>query len=238
MIPKVIHYCWFGGTPKSEQTKKCISSWMKFCPGYKLVEWNETNYKTDNAYFNQALAEKKWAFASDYARLDIIFHNGGIYFDTDVELIKPIDSLLNNGSFVGTEVGGEIATGLGFAAEVHNVMVKAMLDEYADIKFSLGDGKFDLTPCPIRNTKAFEKHGYKRTKDIEIIGGIRILPPEYLAPKNYLTRELNITTNTISIHHYDGAWMNRKSKIKLIIREMLGSKFNRLIYKIRGIDTD
>lgn len=238
MIPKVIHYCWFGGNPKNKLIEKCIASWEKYCPDYKIIEWTEYNYKTDNVYFNQALEAKKWPFAADYARLDIIYQNGGVYLDTDVELVKPLDNLMTNSCYVGTELavgGAKINTGLGFGAEPRNKMVKAMLEEYTGIYFLTDEKNFDQTPCPERNTKAFEKYGYVRKNAIQLVGGASVLPIEYLSPKNYLTREVNITSNTISIHHYDGAWMPGKSKLNLRVKEILGSQINRFIYRLRGI---
>lgn len=104
MIPKIIHYCWFGGNPKNQLINKCIESWKKHCPDYEIVEWNENNYKTDNVYFNQALKAKKWPFAADYARLDIILQHGGIYLDTDVELLKPLLGLQKFSCYVGMEI--------------------------------------------------------------------------------------------------------------------------------------
>ncbi len=240
MIPKVIHYCWFGGSPKSELINKCIASWRKYCPDYLIKEWNENNFTTDNLYFNQALDKKKWSFASDYARLEIIYRKGGIYLDTDVELIKSPDFLLNYECFVGTERGEEhsIATGLGFGAEAGHTMVKEMLSEYDDLSFLKKDGSYDETPCPVRNTCAFKKNGYITTNKITKIQGAAVLPPEYLGAKNYLTREVKITSNTVSIHHYDGGWLNGKSKILLKIKEKLDPRFNKIFYKLRGIHTN
>ena len=102
MIPKIIHYCWFGGAELPEKDRKCIESWKKFCPDYQIIEWNENNYDvTKNTYMYQAYQAKKWGFVPDYARLDIIYQHGGIYLDTDVELVKNLDSLLENDAFMG-----------------------------------------------------------------------------------------------------------------------------------------
>ena len=118
MIPKKIHYCWFGGNPLPELAIKCLESWKKYCPDYEIIEWNETNFNLDSCeYVREAYQAKKWAFVSDYARLKVVYDNGGIYLDTDVELIKSLDRLLKNKSFFGTETTGVVATGLGFGAE-------------------------------------------------------------------------------------------------------------------------
>ena len=117
MIPKKIHYCWFGNNPLPESVQRCIESWKKYCPGYEIIEWNEGNYNINKIPFiEKAYKEKKYAFVSDYARLDIIYNEGGIYLDTDVELIKNIDPLLEHSCFLALESCGAVATGLGFGS--------------------------------------------------------------------------------------------------------------------------
>ena len=128
MIPKIIHYCWFGNGPIPEKDKKCINSWKKYCSDYKIIQWNEKNYDiTKNKYMNQAYQQKKWGFVPDYARLDIIYTYGGIYLDTDVEIIKSFDSLLSNRGFAGFERPDYVNLGLGFGAEAENIIIKKML---------------------------------------------------------------------------------------------------------------
>ena len=147
MIPKKIHYCWFGGADKPKSVKKCISSWKKFCPDYEIIEWNESNYDVNSTEYTKMCAdEKKYAFLSDFARLEIIEKNGGIYFDTDVELIKNIDSLLDNEAFFGLENPDYVATGLGFGSVAHGQAVTAMVKEYEPYL----DGKSGTTQlcCP------------------------------------------------------------------------------------------
>lgn len=237
MIPRVIHYCWFGRKPKSEFINMCIESWKRYCPDFEIIEWNEDNYKNDNVYFRQALEMKKWAFASDYARLDIIYKNGGIYLDTDVELIKSLEGLLNLSCYVGTEDGndgdGIINTGLGFGAEPFNKMVKAMLDEYESLTFIQEGTNYDQTPCPVRNTEVFERCGYNKSGEIAKVGNAYIFPKEYFAPKNYVTRELKITDNTYSIHHYEGDWMPLRSRINKTIKSALGPKLSKIIVNLK-----
>ena len=117
MIPKVIHYCWFGHNPLPERYKEWIKSWKRYCPDYEIVEWNESNYDvTKHPYMRAAYDAKKWGFVSDYARLDIIYENGGIYLDTDVELVKNLDELLYQEGFAGVDSSGRLSTGLGFGA--------------------------------------------------------------------------------------------------------------------------
>jgi len=152
-IPKVIHYCWFGGNEKSKLIKKCIDSWKKYCPDYEIKEWNESNFDIEiNNYVKEAYEAKKWAFVSDYARLWIVYNYGGIYLDTDVELIKSLDNLLNYKAYFGSEDGKLINTGLGFGAIKDNEFVKKIKDDYEYIHFIKDDGTYDITPCPKRNT--------------------------------------------------------------------------------------
>lgn len=210
-IPKVIHYCWFGGNPIPDSVKKCISSWKKYCPDYKIIEWNESNYNTDNVYAKEALNHKKWAFYSDYARLDIVYQNGGIYLDTDVELIKSLDEVLNDECFLGVETTGFIATGLGFGAVKKNKNIKAMLDEYEGLHFAYKDGTFDTLPCPMRNTQPFIQYGFKKnSREIQILNGAVIYPAEFFCPLDYETNTLEITAKTISIHQYHSSWVSTK----------------------------
>lgn len=153
MIPKKIHYCWFGGNPKPEIIETCIASWHAFCPDWEIVEWNESNYDVSAyPYMQEAYEAKKWAFVSDVARLDIVAKHGGVYLDTDVELLAPIDELVQQDAFYIFETERNIATGLGFGAAAGHPTVTAMLRYYEGRSF-LKNGKPDLTPCPANNTE-------------------------------------------------------------------------------------
>lgn len=153
MIPKKIHYCWFGNNPKSELVMKCIESWKKYCPDWEIIEWNESNVDIDSiAYMNEAYKNKKWAFVSDVARLDIIYKNGGIYLDTDVELKKSLDEWLIYDSIFVFETERNVNTGLGFGAQKGHKYIKAILESYKKRHFEKG-GKLDITPCPNPNTE-------------------------------------------------------------------------------------
>lgn len=215
MIPKIIHYCWFGGNPLPELALKCIASWKKYCPDYEIICWNEANYSLDKkcAYVQEAFEEKKWAFVSDYARLDIVYNQGGIYLDTDVELISSLDDLLSENCFLGLETSGYIATGLGFGAEKNNLGIKKMLDEYKNIHFRIDKGIFDTTPCPKRNTAPFLEEGFDGNRlEVQRLQSVVIYPPEFFCPLDYETKCMNITPNTKSIHHYGGMWISDSDK--------------------------
>ena len=222
-IPKVIHYCWFGKNKKSKLIKKCIKSWKKYCPDYKIIEWNEENYDIQkNKYMYEAYKEKKWAFVSDVARLDIIYTNGGIYLDTDVELIKPLDELLVNDIFFCLE-GDKIATGLGFGSKKNNIIIKQLLNVYKNANFIKQDGSFDLTTCVIRNNTILKKY-LNQVEDYNIINRIKnitIYPSEFFCPLDYITGQLKITNNTHAIHWYGASWMSKSKRISKKIKRII-----------------
>lgn len=213
MIPKIIHYCWFGGNPKSKLIKKCIKSWKKYCPNYEIIEWNESNFDLNSCdYVREAYDEKKWAFVTDYARLKIVYEHGGIYLDTDVELISNIDKFLQYDGFFGFEDDKHIATGLGFGAVPNNYFIKAMLDDYSNIHFINFDGTYDMVTCPQRNTIALAQLGLYRNGTTQIINNNIFFSSEYLNPINYFTGEKKITENTHSIHWFNASWQTKEMK--------------------------
>lgn len=213
-IPKIIHYCWFGGKPLPELAQKCIASWKKFCPDYEIKEWNESNYDvTKNNYMKKAFENKQWAFVSDYARLDIIYENGGTYFDIDVEVVRSLDSLLNLKGFMGIENEKTFAgekfcnTGLGFGAIPKLPIIKEFRDNYEHINFIKEDGSFNQTVCSVFQTEILLKKGLKFDNSIQEIEGLTIFPAEYFAPKEFFSGKINLTENTYSIHHFDASWV-------------------------------
>lgn len=232
MIPKIIHYCWFGKGKYPPIVKKCIESWKKQCPDYEIKLWNEDNYdinKTD--YLREAYQNKKWAFVSDYARLDILYEYGGFYLDTDVELIRSLDELTGLRAFVAAD-GSGINTGLGFGAEAKNSVIKGMRDLYIGKHFILEDG-LDLTPCTVLNTKIFAEYGYKKEScTLETILGVVVLPPEFFSPIRGNQSELMITENTYGIHYGSRLWETGWTKFKAELRIKLGVKNVNLIKRI------
>ena len=241
-IPKVIHYCWFGNGKMPPLAEKCIKSWKKYCPDYEIICWNEENFDiSQNRYMREAYESRKWAFVSDYARLKIVHEQGGIYLDTDVELIKPLDSLIEDVGFMGFDEKGIIATGLGFAAEPGNKIIGEFLADYDDIPFILEDGSFDMTPCPDRNTKALVRLGMDTRVMDQVFMGIRFLPDEYLCPMDYNTGKKTVTKNTYSIHHYSASWTSpvtkRTTRIKRIIGVKLYNKlYGKFLHKFKGLE--
>lgn len=228
MIPKKIHYCWFGRGEKPKLAEKCIASWRKFCPDYEIIEWNEGNFDFDqHPYLRWCYDNKKWAFLSDFARLLIIHEHGGIYFDTDVELLKSPDSLLQYEAFYGFENDQNIATGLGFGAEPKQPTVHSMIEQYLALTPN-ADGSYPMVVCPALNTKALLPFGLRLDGSQQNVGSAEILPADYFNPYDDPTGRLNRTKNTISVHWYSKSWMSKKT--------ILRSKLMKPLHRIFGVD--
>lgn len=204
----------------SELGEKCIASWKKYCPDYEVIRWDETNYDiTKNEYMKQAYDAKKWAFVTDYVRLDVIYEHGGIYLDTDVELIKSIDELCLDKAFMGIGSTGGVATGLGFGAEAGLEVVKELRDYYDKVSFANEDGTYNTAPCVKYQTEYLLEHGFVDEDILQKVEDITIYPKEYLCPMDYSTGELTITDNTYCIHHYESThWSERARKGNLRMR--------------------
>ncbi len=216
MIPKVIHYCWFGGNKKPDIVIRCIESWKRFCPNWEIHEWNETNLDVLSVpYMKEAYEKKKWAFVSDVARLLIIYQYGGVYLDTDVELLDSIESWINNEAFYIFESNRNIATGLGLGASKGHGSVKAMLDYYEGKHFVI-NGKIKMIPCPVGNTESlvakysdFKRNGCtQQLKDIQVFSN-----------KEYSLK---------AMHHGTATWVEgpildkrpyKETKLKLYLRD-------------------
>lgn len=208
-IPKKIHYCWFGGNPLPKSAVKCINSWKKYCPDYKIIEWNETNFDTNcNAYCAEMVKRKKWAFLTDYVRLKVIYEHGGIYLDTDVQVIRPLNELVEKGPYMGFENTGRVATGLGFAAEAGNLLIWENMVYYEMLTdFS------ELKSCPFITTEVLRRHGLSEdVTRIQTIDEMTIYPEEFLCPKNERTGLTTVTKNTYSIHQFDASWFEKTWK--------------------------
>lgn len=225
MIPKKIHYCWFGRGELSTTAKKCIKSWKKYCPDYEIIEWNEDNFDIhQNEYTRKVYAEKKYAFLSDYARLKIVYEQGGIYLDVDVELVKSLDDLLGNDAYFGFETKEFINTGVGFGAKKGNLAIKFLLDEYDQLL----DGTKEVIGCPILNTEGLVKLGLVRNGQLQKLAECTVYPAEYFNPYDDPTGRLNKTKNTYSIHWYAKSWLDKKSIIR--------SKLTQPLHRIFGTD--
>lgn len=207
LIPKKIHYFWFGRNPKPPLAIKCIESWKKFCPDYEMIEWNEDNYDYKKTQFmRDAYENKKWGFVTDYARLDIINEIGGLYFDTDVELIRPIDDLLYNEAFFCFGNYGRIASGLGFGSVSGQKVIKELVEEYSKTSFYKPDGSIDPTTNTMHEEPAYLRCGLRPDDTFQIIDKAVMLTSDFMAPLIPGFNTPRMTENTISIHHNQFSW--------------------------------
>lgn len=212
MIPKIIHYCWFGGNPLPELAQKCIESWKKNCPDYEVRRWDESNFDLNyNDYVREAYEARKWAFVTDVVRLYALVNYGGIYMDTDVEVLKPLDDLLSYDAVSGFESETQIPTGLMACRDLHP-MFREFLGDYDGAHFKKEDGTYDTTTNVVRITNICLKYGLVQNNTLQTVNGFTLLPSDYLCPKDYRTGALNVTENTYTIHHFDGSWTSVAQK--------------------------
>lgn len=228
-IPKIIHYCWFGQNELPELAKKCINSWSIYFPDYEIKEWNESNFDMSCCkYVQDAYKEKKWAHVSDYVRFYVLYTYGGIYFDTDVEIIKSFDDVLLNGPFMGCEkTTGSIATGLGFASNRKNEFIKEILNDYDNSEFYNKNGEMDIyNTVVVRVSKLLKKYGYIEENKIQKIRGFTIYTKEYFNPMIYESGQLEITKNTHSIHWYNGSWLPKGDRVIHLTEQKIKKVFS------------
>lgn len=236
MIPKIIHYCWFGKSPLPSLAVRCIESWKKFAPDYEIKEWNETNFDVNIVpYTTKAYQAKKYAFVSDYARFWILYKFGGIYFDTDVEIIKPLDDIIAQGPFMGcenviNESNGNalrVNPGLGLGTNSGLFFYKKMLDLYE-------------TLCPVGNqfgtvvkytSDMLYSHGLKSVNEIQRCDDIWIYPKEYFSPIDYLTGKRTDTINTYTVHYFAGSWL--KSPLRIFLSHFLSERLIDVLASIK-----
>lgn len=255
MIPKVIHYCWFGGNPLPASAKKCIASWRKYLPDYEVKEWNESNFDVNIIpYTAEAYKAKKYAFVSDYARFWILYKYGGIYFDTDVEVIKNMDDIIAKGPFMGCENEAKagatpaqlgVAPGLGLGVNPGLGLYGEILNRYNNMHYIMPNGSFSKETVVTIMTNLLCTKGLKNINEIQFVDGIYVYPKEYFCPKDWRTGILNIGRHTYSIHHYDASWVPKyvmmEHKLctyfhlpcKNILNKMYNfvSRFNNLLHK-------
>lgn len=233
MIPKIIHYCWFGGNPLPELAKKCIASWKKYCPDYEIIEWNETNYDVNKcAYMKEAYQAQKWGFVPDYARFDIIYSHGGIYLDVDVEIIRSIDDFLKNKAFMGFESESYVNPGLIIGGEKGNKEIERIMCWYENHHFLKESGEIDLTASPAIVSGILEEIGLRKEQSVQLLNGsLTIYPKDFFCPMDYDTGYLDITNNTASIHHFYGSWLTPRKKKWLQLKRDLFQKLSPGVYQ-------
>ena len=222
MIPKVIHYCWFGRNPLPPLAVKCIESWRKFLPDYEIREWNEDNFDVDAIpYTREAYEARKYAFVSDYARFKILYEHGGLYFDTDVEVIRPLDDIIARGPFMGCEcdatgaTAGAVAPGLGLWVNPGLGLYRELLDLYATLHFRNLDGSLNFKTVVQYTTELLCEHGLQNTPDIQQVAGVWVYPKEYFCP--VFGKNIKFTKQTRTVHHYMASWKSKNLRKKLVM---------------------
>lgn len=212
-IPKVIHYCWFGKKPIPEKNKRCIESWKRYCPDYEIIEWNEENYDLKkNNYMYQAYQMGKYGYVPDYARIDLLYHYGGIYFDTDVELIRNIDELLYLQGFTSFEEYPMINFGGGSGSMKGLGVLKEILEYREKIDFINPNGEWNLLTCGFYETVPLLEQGLKIANTVQNVKGLTILTSDYFHVKSSITKEIHIKKNTLGIHDFNWSWVTEKQK--------------------------
>ncbi len=229
MIPKIIHYCWFGRNPLPPLAKKCIASWKKHLPEYEIKEWNEDNFDLDMfPYAREAYDNRKFAFVTDIVRLYALYNEGGIYMDTDVEVLKSLDGFLHHTAFSGFENETDVPTGI-MASEKGGLWAKENLEYYNGRHFVKSDGSLDTTTNVTIITDYMVKKGLKQKNGyFDFPGLITIYPKDYFCPKSYRDKKIYLTENTVTIHHFAGSWQPKKGKRRVIY--IFGSKTGDAIY--------
>lgn len=218
MIPKKIHYCWFGGGELSESAKKCMESWRKYCPDYEIVEWNETRFDVrQNRYVKEAYEAGKWAFIADMVRLYALVTEGGVYLDTDVELVRSLDESLRFSAVLGFEGKRRLSTAF-MATEPSRSCFRAMLSEYRHLRFVREDGSLDMTTNVERMTAFFALRGLRLNGKRQSVAGVTILPTEYFSPKDFDTGVLRVTEKTVCIHHFEGTWLDSEERAAMALK--------------------
>lgn len=236
MIPKVIHYCWFGRGKMPEMALKCIESWKKYLPEYKIKEWNEDNFDLDMyPYVREAYDNRKFAFVTDVVRLYALYNEGGIYMDTDVEVLKSLDPFLHHNAFSGFEDDKNIPTGI-MASEKGGRWAKENLDYYNDKHFIKDDGTMDVTTNVQTITNIMLPYGLKQNNSYQDFPGlITFYPKDYFCPKSYKDGKIYTTKNTVTIHHFAGSWLTQKEKRIIILSKILGRKNMNILFSIKKI---
>lgn len=206
-IPKVIHYVWFGGNPLGEEEQSCIESWKKFCPEFEIIRWDETNFDVSQyRYCREAYEAEKWAFVSDFVRLWVLVNHGGIYMDTDVEVVKPLDEFLSHDAFSGFESQTAIPTGI-MACRKGFPLFEKLLNDYYDRRFLFEDGSLDLTTNVTTITNTCLARGFVPNNTYQVVDGLALYPNDWFCPKSHDTGLIHTTENTHTIHHFAGSWL-------------------------------
>ena len=232
MIPKTIHYCWFGGNPLPAEAEAYIEGWKKYCPDYQIMAWNEDTFDvTSVPYVQEAYENGKWAFVTDYVRLYALYYYGGIYMDTDVEVIKPLDRFLTDDAFSGFESKNAVPTGI-MASRPGQPAIKDLLDAYTGRHFVDEDGDMDMSTNVEAITDYFVSQGMRMDNTKQTVNGFTMYPSDFFCPKNSRTLEITITENTYTIHHFAGTWVGSETKFRKRIKKILGPRLCNVVVHV------
>lgn len=238
MIPKKIHYCWFGRKQKPKDVSENIENWGRLNPDYKIKEWNEDNFDLELMPFvSQAYQEQKYAFVADVARLYALLREGGIYLDTDVELLQAFpDYILKHESFVGFELSRQLMIGTAVIGSIkNNSFWKDFYDKYESMNFINSDGSYNMVPNVDLLTEKLVEEGVILNDKHQEIAGVHIYPREYFSPKNYATKRINKTSKSIAIHHFSATWIPLWKKTLLRIWVPFSAKYPKFAQSIKNI---
>ena len=231
-IPKVIHYCWYGNGAYSDEMNKCLMSWSRYCPNYEIIRWDESNTNLEeNTFVKQAYQSGMYAFVADYVRLKVLYLYGGIYMDTDVELVRSLDDLLGNTAFSGFESDSTVQTGL-IASTARTPVFRNLLQYYEKRHFIARNGQMDTTTNVTIMTAYFQQNGLQPNNQQQTICGIVFYPKDWFCPKDWETRIVNITKNTYAIHHFKESWRTKAEKNHTILQGKLAKKYGKTVGKL------
>ncbi|MBO5181548.1 MAG: glycosyl transferase [Paraprevotella sp.] len=241
MIPQIIHYCWFGHAPLPTLALKCMASWKKYLPDYEIRLWDESTFDISSSvpYVQEAYRCGRYAFVTDYVRFWALERYGGMYFDTDVEVLAPLDDILDKGAFLANEQSEEnklaVAPGLGLAFEAHHPFLQDMLAYYQGLHFVNAKGEENLVTVVSYTTRQLLLLGAKNNSEIQTVEGIFIYPPDYFCPKNKDGKLTALTKRTKTIHHYTASWKTPYERFAHWMAKLLGKRLTNIVVKVKHI---
>lgn len=233
MIPKTIHYCWFGGNPLPEPARQCIESWKRYCPDYKIKQWSEKNFHFQTCpYALQAYDCRKYAFVSDVVRMKVLYEEGGFYFDTDLELLRPLEKFRGHSCVLGFEDSERVGTCF-IGAQPDQPFIAEALALYDNLPF-IKDGKMDCTTNVERITGLLISHGLQQNGQEQHLKDISVYPADCFTVKDLKTGKIRLTENSVAIHHFEASWMSPQQKRNTRVAQFLGPALTRKIKKLLG----
>lgn len=235
MIPKILHYCWFGGKALPALAERCLESWRRCCPDFEIRQWNEQNFDLSQTpeYVRQAMEAGRWAFVTDYVRLAVLVEHGGVYLDTDVELVKPLTPFLHHRAFAGFESETAVQTGL-LACEPGFDLFRQFLAHYDTAVFRRADGSLDVTTNVEVLTRLCLEHGLRLNGQKQEAAGLTVYPKEVFCPVEFESGRLHRTRKTVAIHWFSGSWHTQEEldQIELERKQRKQERDSEIRYRI------